>query len=100
MIAGGASLAPRRWSLPELAMAARSSPARLCTPFRVAARKTRNCRFFSGVAPGSRRLRPSESISDQLQCLPLPLMPANGFSCRSSVRSWRRATRPIVSITI
>jgi hypothetical protein len=80
-------------------MAARRSPARLCTPLRVAARKTRNWRFFSGVAPGSRRLRPWESMSDQLQCLPLPLMPANGFSCRSSARLCRRAMRPMVSIT-
>jgi len=81
-------------------MAARSNPARRCTPLRTAVRKTRNCRFRSGVAPGSSRLRPSESISDQLQCLPLPLMPANGFSCRSNARLCRLATRPIVSMTI
>ncbi len=51
------------------------------------------------MAPGSRRLRPWESMSDQLQCLPLPLMPAKGFSCRSRARLCRRAMRPIVSIT-
>ena len=32
MIAGGASLAPRRCSLPDVPMPARSSPACLCTP--------------------------------------------------------------------
>ena len=39
MIAGGASFAPRRCSLPDVPMPARSRPACLCTPFSTAARK-------------------------------------------------------------
>ena len=56
--------------------------------------------FWCGVLPGLSRLKPSSSglsaamASDQLQCLPEPLMPANGFSCRSAWRPWRSATRP------
>jgi hypothetical protein len=36
---------------------------------------------------------------DQLQCLPDPLMPANGFSCSSACKPWRSATRRSVAIT-
>ena len=39
MMAGGASLAPRRWSLPAKAMEARSSPPWVWMAFRVALRK-------------------------------------------------------------
>ena len=86
MIAGGASLAPRRCSLPLVAMPARSRPACLCTPLSTAARNSRKRRFWCGVLPGLSRLVPSSALSavmaiDQLQCLPEPLMPANGFSC-------------------
>ena len=54
--------------------------------------------FWCGVLPGLSRLTPSSSGSsaaidiDQLQCLPEPLMPANGFSCSSACRPWRSAT--------
>ena len=82
MIAGGASLAPRRWSLPELAMAARSRPARRCTARRVAVRKTRNCRLLCGVAPGSSRLlaRRSRTATSCSAC-----------RCRSRPRTASRA---------
>ena len=36
---------------------------------------------------------------DQLQCLPEPLMPANGFSCSSACRPWRSATRRSIAMT-
>ena len=36
---------------------------------------------------------------DQLQCLPEPLMPANGFSCSSACRPWRSATLRSMAIT-
>ena len=61
--------------------------------------------FWCGVLPGLSRLMPSSSgLSaaidiDQLQCLPEPLMPANGFSCSSACRPWRSATRRSVAIT-
>ena len=46
-----------------------------------AANTTKNCSFSCGVEPGSSKLLPSLSAIDQLLCLPLPLMPLNGFSC-------------------
>ena len=52
MIAGGASLAPRRWSWPEFATDARSSSWCLLTAAMTAAQKNRNCRFCPGVWPG------------------------------------------------
>ncbi len=45
MIAGGASLAPRRWSWPALATDARSSSWCLFTAAMTAVQKNRNCRF-------------------------------------------------------
>ncbi len=76
MIAGGASLAPRRWSLPELPQVARMMSAWVSTALTRAERKTRNWALSSGVCPGSSRLMPSSVESDQLLCLPLPLTPA------------------------
>ncbi len=105
MIAGGASLAPSRCSLPLVPMPARSRPACLCTARSTAARKTRKRMFWCGVCPGFRRFSPSRSwLSaaidiDQLQCLPDPLIPANGFSCSSACSPWRSATRRSVAIT-
>ena len=81
MIAGGASLAPRRWSCPALAMDARSSCWWALTAWITAAQKNRNCRFSAGVSPGSSRFSPVSVPIDQLLCFPEPLMPANGFSC-------------------
>ena len=90
--AGGASLAPRRWSFPALATEIRSTSAYSSTALITAVRKIRNCVFSPGVLPGSRIFMPSSVTIDQLLCFPLPLMPSNGFS-------WRRQTRPCLSAT-
>ena len=81
MIAGGASLAPRRWSWPTFATDARSSAWCLLTAWMTAAQKNRNWMFSCGVSPGSSRFAPVSVPIDQLLCLPEPLTPANGFSC-------------------
>src|SRR3984885_14511630 len=80
-IAGGASLAPSRWSFPALATLALSSPCHLLTARRTAVQNTRNWRFSWVFVPGLSRLCPWSSPIDQLTCLPDPLTPANGFSC-------------------
>ena len=81
MIAGGASLAPRRWSWPTLATDARSSAWCLLTARMTAEQKNMNSALSSGVSPGLSRLWPVSVPIDQLLCLPEPLTPANGFSC-------------------
>ena len=48
---------------------------------------------------GSSRLTPVSVAIDQLLCLPLPLTPANGFSCSSAFRLCRSATRRRISIS-
>ena len=56
-----------------------------------------NCRLSSGVSPGSSKF--SDSVpSDQLLCLPEPLMPSKGFSCSRQTKSWREAMSFIFSI--
>src|SRR4051812_49850594 len=57
-----------------------------------AVQKNRNCRFSCGVSPGSSRLSAVSVRIDQLLCLPEPLTPANGFSCRRQIRPYLRAT--------
>ena len=99
MIAGGASLAPRRWSWPASAMLARSRSAWTLTARMTATRNARNCAFACGSLPGSRRFSPSSVAIDQLLCLPEPLMPANGFSWMRNIRPWRGARRRIIDIT-
>ena len=87
MIAGGASLAPSRWSLVAEATDARSRPAYLCTARITAAQNTRNCAFSCGVSPGTSRLPSLALPSEKLTCLPDPLTPSNGFS-------WNRHSMP------
>jgi hypothetical protein len=99
-IAGGASLAPRRWSLPALAMLARSSPCHRSTARSTAAQNTRNCMLSCGVSPGPSRLLPNSSESDQLLCLPEPLTPANGFSCSRHASPYFGAIFFSISIVI
>ena len=86
MIAGGASLAPSRWSWPMLATEARSRPWCLFTAWITAAQKNRKWMLSAGVSPGLSRLVPVSVPIDQLLCLPEPLTPANGFSCRRQTR--------------
>ena len=92
MIAGGASLAPRRWSCPALATEARSRPWWRSTARITAVQKNRNFMFSLGVSPGSSRFSPESVLIDQLLCLPDPLTPAKGFSCSRQTRSYLGAT--------
>lgn len=46
----------------------------------MAAKNSRNCRLSLGFLPGSNRFIPVSVDRDQLLCLPLPSMPAKGFS--------------------
>ena len=87
MMAGGASLAPSRWSLVAEATEARSRPPYLWTERMTAAQKTRNWALSCGVSPGRRRLPWVELPREKLTCLPDPLIPANGFS-------WNRHSIP------
>ena len=98
MIAGGASLAPRRWSWPMLATEARSRPWCLFTAWITAAQKNRKFTFSAGVSPGSSRLWPVSVPIDQLLCLPEPLTPAKGFSCSRQTRPYLRATLCMICI--
>ncbi len=100
MIAGGASFAPRRWSLPALAMLKRSRPWNLLTARITAAQKTRNWMFSCGVSPGLSRLLPTSSDMLQFKCLPEPFTPANGFSCIRHARPYFGAIRRNISIVI
>jgi hypothetical protein len=92
MIAGGASLAPRRWSFPALAIVERSRSACRSTARMTAQRNVRNWRFVCVSSRGSSRLTPVSVDIDQLLCLPEPLTPANGFSWRRP--GGRSAGRP------
>ena len=92
MIAGGASLAPRRWSWPMAATDARSSPWCLFTAWITAAQKNRKLMFSAGLSPGSSRFPPASVPIDQLLCLPEPFTPANGFSCSRQTSPYLRAT--------
>ena len=66
-IAGGASLAPRRWSLPALAMLMRSRPCHTSTARTTATQKNRNCMLACGVSPGFSRLLPRLSAMLQFK---------------------------------
>ena len=97
-IAGGASLAPRRWSLPALATLMRRRSWYSSTALITAARNSRKRWFLYGSAPGSSRFSPSTVPSDQLLCLPLPFTPSKGFSCSRHTRLCLRATLCISSM--
>ncbi len=98
MIAGGASLAPRRWSLPALA-------TRDAQQFRVLGdgpddgdAEDEELGVVVRVSPGLSRFSPASVAIDQLLCLPEPLMPANGFSCSRQTRPYFSAVRRMTSI--
>src|SRR5437764_11740872 len=85
-MAGGASLAPSRWSLLAPQTETRSNSGYLATARMTATQNTRNWALSCGVSPGLSRFSPVSVDIDQLLCLPEPLMPANGFSCSRQVR--------------
>ena len=97
-MAGGASLAPRRWSLPALATDTRSRSWYSSTALMTAVKNSKNCAFSCGESPGSNKLMPVSVEMDQLLCFPLPLMPAKGFSWSRHTRPWRRATFCMISM--
>ena len=99
IIAGGASQAPRRWSLPTLDALWRSKSAWVSTAFMIQASTNKNCTFSFGVSPGSNKFTPLSVVIDQLLCLPEPLTPWKGFSCNKQRRPCLPAIRFIVSIT-
>mmetsp|Transcript_53689 Transcript_53689/g.141530 ORF Transcript_53689/g.141530 Transcript_53689/m.141530 type:complete len:203 (+) Transcript_53689:562-1170(+) len=101
--AGGASHAPRRKSFPGLAMAMRMRSPCLSMPETRAAMMTGKASGLpvaSLSALGFRSCTPSLVARDQLLCLPLPLIPAKGFSCRRHARPFLAATSSEICITI
>ena len=98
MTAGGASFAPRRWSLPADATLARRRSAWMSTASTTEQRVVRNIAFSCGLLPGLRRFLPPYA-TDQLLCLPEPLTPAKGFSCRRHTSPLRLATWRSTSMT-
>ncbi len=81
IIAGGASLAPKRWSLPALAILMRNKSEYSSTALIVQASAAIKDLFLAGLEPGSNKFIPVFVITDQLSCLPEPFTPAKGFSC-------------------
>ena len=98
MIAGGASLAPKRWSLPAEAIAARNKSAFSWMAIMVFTKKVKNWRFDFGFLPGAKRFTPVLVLKDQLLCFPEPLTPANGFSCNNTRKLCLRAIFSMRSI--
>ena len=89
MIAGGASHAPRRKSLPGEAMAMRMRSPWMSSERTTAAMMMAKASGLPDLVVTCgplKRLTPSGVPSEKLLCLPEPLMPMKGFS-------WRRPTR-------
>ena len=103
MTAGGASMAPRRKSLPGDAIARRIKSPCLSmaeTMADMTSGKISGLPVTELTCFGFIKLRPSEVPMDQLLCLPEPLMPANGFSWRSPARPCSEATSSMICIII
>ena len=99
IMAGGASLPPRRWAFVALMIEAFSSPLWRYTAINVSTMKVTKRRFSSGVLPGAWSSVPLSAVRLQLLCLPLPLIPSKGFSWSSTRNPWLRATRFISDIS-
>ena len=91
MIAGGASLAPRRCSLPDVRDARAQQAGVLVHRLEHGGEEdeeadvlVRRLARLEQVGAVELRVVGVRSDIDQLQCLPEPLMPANGFSCSSA----------------
>ena len=84
MIAGGASLAPRRWSL--WAVGDRD-PQQVAVTKHGADHRDQEGQELSVLMrrlAGLQQVVTGSSAIDQLRCLPDPFTPANGFSCSKS----------------
>ena len=99
MIAGGASLAPKRWALVALEMLAFNNPLWRYTAISTLTMKVMKRRFSSGVLPGAIRRMPVSVPNDQLLCLPEPFTPLNGFSCSRTRKPCLRLILRIRAIT-
>ena len=86
IMAGGASLAPRRCAFCADMMDALSKLLCLYTAMSVLMRNVTNRRFSFAVLPGVKSPTPVSVPSDQLLCLPDPFTPANGFSCNNNLK--------------
>ena len=60
--------------------------------------KATNRQLSFSVSPGTNKLTPVSVFRPQLLCLPLPLMPANGFSWKRMARPWSKAKSRSTSI--
>ena len=83
-----------------LATLTRSSSGYFATARITATQKTRNCMFSCGVSPGFSRFSPRSVAMLQLLCLPLPLMPAKGFSCSRHTRPYFSAVAWMSSMSM
>ena len=99
MMAGGASLAPRRWALVADEMLAFSKALCVWTAFSTLTTNVTNRRFSSAVLPGAISKVPVSVPNDQLLCLPEPLTPLNGFSCKRTRKPCLRAIFLISAMT-
>eukprot|EP01139_Manchomonas_bermudensis_P025598 Amastigsp_a845891_8.p5 type:complete len:137 gc:universal Amastigsp_a845891_8:996-1406(+) len=78
-------------------------PARTTSPWTLSAymrAATKTVKRFCSAsdAPGEKMLAPVSVLTPQLLCLPEPLSPLNGFSWKSTSRSWRCAASARMSI--
>jgi hypothetical protein len=89
-MAGGASQAPRRKSLPGDEIAMRIKSPCLSMAETMAAMIVGNASSPAAfvIWPMLRRLTPSCVPIDQLLCFPLPLMLLKGFSCNRAARPY------------
>ena len=95
---GGASLPPRRWALVAEAMEAISNDPYFSAAIRVQTKNVRKSIFPLGLWAGAIRFTPVLVDNDQLQCLPLPFIPWNGFSWKMTLRWCLGATLFIIVI--
>jgi hypothetical protein len=103
MMEGGASQAPRRKSLPGVAIAKRMRSPFSLTALIIAAMTTGKISVdpeFLASWPTLRMLVPSSVPRDQLLCLPEPLMPVKGFSWSRHARPYEAETSSRICITI
>ena len=78
-------MAPKRCSFPSHSHAGPQDRRDYRPPRRTAVNTARNCRLSMGFLRDSKKLFPLSSAKDQLRCLPLPFIPANGFRAKDKL---------------